>query len=179
VDGGATWVSAVAVDPAGNIYLAGTTQDATLPVTPGAVRTEPPFSLGRADFTETIAFLMELSPAGDRLLYATYYGSGMVGCFKCNWYDNDDYTSTAAFALAIGPSGQVAMAGTAGSCPPITAGVHGNSCYDVINHYVGFVAVFAAGNPLKLSWCASDDTSAITSDLLILPHDCSWAVKTE
>lgn len=54
---------AIAVDAAGSAYVAGTTGD--FPVTPGAFRTTPsPNHLG---------FVAKLSPAGDSLVWATYF----------------------------------------------------------------------------------------------------------
>lgn len=56
----------VAIDGAGNIYVAGEVDDALLQATPGAIQ---PKSGGGADI-----FLMELNPTASKILYATYFG---------------------------------------------------------------------------------------------------------
>jgi uncharacterized protein (TIGR03437 family) len=60
--------NAIAVDAAGNVYVAGETQSPDFPVTRGAFQTTP----GGAQFSRD-AFVVKLSPTGD-LLYSTYLG---------------------------------------------------------------------------------------------------------
>lgn len=65
--------NAIALDAAGNIYLAGGSGSSTLPVTNTA---QPAFG-GTFD-----AFVMKLNPAGNTVIYATYFGgSGGDSCF--------------------------------------------------------------------------------------------------
>ena len=62
-------VSSIAVDAAGNAYVAGTTDSTNFPTTPGAFQTS--FSGGSSD-----AFITKLNPTGSALVYSTYLGSG-------------------------------------------------------------------------------------------------------
>jgi uncharacterized protein (TIGR03437 family) len=59
---------AIAVDTAGNVYVAGETYSASFPVTPGGYQT---VKSGSSD-----AFVAKLNPAGTALLYATFLGGG-------------------------------------------------------------------------------------------------------
>jgi uncharacterized protein (TIGR03437 family) len=97
-----TFSSGIAVDTAGNAYLAGTTSDPEFPVTAGAPQTilagqtEPPNTVDpTAD-----AFAVKLSPDGDGILWGTYLGGSR----------ND-----AAAAIALDGSGKIWLAGTTDS----------------------------------------------------------------
>jgi hypothetical protein len=59
--------NAIAVDAAGNAYIAGRTNSMSFPTTPGAYQTQ----YGGDEFD---AFVTKLSPAGDQLSYSTYLG---------------------------------------------------------------------------------------------------------
>jgi hypothetical protein len=59
----------VAVDSAGNIYLAGTTRSADLPITPEA------FRRNRSSSSSADVFVMKLNPSGDQIMYSTFLGS--------------------------------------------------------------------------------------------------------
>jgi hypothetical protein len=76
----------IALDPAGNIYLAGTTNSIDFPTTPGAPQT------ARAGLQN--AFMSELNPAGSAVLFSTYlggsneaaYGIALDGATPANAY---------------------------------------------------------------------------------------------
>ena len=55
------------MDPTGSVYIAGKTNSLEFPITPGAF--EDTFRGPEYD-----AFVIKLSPAGDRLIYSTYLG---------------------------------------------------------------------------------------------------------
>jgi len=59
-------IARVAPDPAGNVYIAGTTSSTNLPVTAGAFQ--------RVLHGGTDAFVAKLNPAGTALIYCTYLG---------------------------------------------------------------------------------------------------------
>ena len=73
---GATQLSSLAVDSAGNAYLAGYTGDPKFPATPGAYQTI--FAGGPLDVfglpSNTDGFLAKLKPDGSGLVWATYLG---------------------------------------------------------------------------------------------------------
>ncbi|MFN0118907.1 MAG: SBBP repeat-containing protein, partial [Blastocatellia bacterium] len=66
---GADTGQAIAVDAAGNVYVAGVADSAQFPATPGAFQTMP----GRVG---SDAFVAKFNPAGSALVYATYLGGG-------------------------------------------------------------------------------------------------------
>ena len=71
--GGANYAHGVAVDKKGCIYIAGNTTNPNFPTTPGAFqrtfRGPSDASAAHGD-----AFVMKLSPAGDRIIYSTFLG---------------------------------------------------------------------------------------------------------
>ena len=62
-------VNGIALDAAGNVYVAGKTQSADFPTTPGAFQTT--FSGGSID-----AFVAKINPLGSMLVYSTFLGAG-------------------------------------------------------------------------------------------------------
>jgi uncharacterized protein (TIGR03437 family) len=67
--GAATTLNAIAIDAAGNAYLAGRTTDSSLRTTPGSY--QPTYSPSFAD-----AFVAKLNPSGSALAWGTYLNSG-------------------------------------------------------------------------------------------------------
>ena len=90
---------AIAVDAAGNAYLAGMTSSTDFPVTPGAYQTS----------TESVrAFVTKLNPGGTALVYSTYLGGS---------------TADFGMALAVDTAGNVYVAGQTYSTDfPVTPG---------------------------------------------------------
>ncbi len=100
--------SAVAVDAAGNAYMAGTADVTDLPVTAGALQ---PNGIG--------AFVAKVYAAGTGLAYLTYLGSGkqVIQPYLA--------VATAATALAVDASGDAYVAGwTWDPHLPVTAGAY-------------------------------------------------------
>jgi uncharacterized protein (TIGR03437 family) len=92
----------IAVDAAGNAYIAGGASSADFPVTAGALQ------LANRSASASNAFVAKLNPTGSSLLYSTYLGGT----------GNDTATS-----LAIDSAGDVFLAGAATSTDfPVTAG---------------------------------------------------------
>jgi uncharacterized protein (TIGR03437 family) len=85
-------LTSIAVDTAGNAYLAGSTTDTSFPATAGAYQTK---LSGASD-----AFAAKLSPDGSKILWATYLGGA----------GND-----AANSMAVDANGNVWMVGTTAS----------------------------------------------------------------
>jgi uncharacterized protein (TIGR03437 family) len=140
--------NAVALDAAGNIYVGGATTATAFPVTAGSYQTRPPSN-------DTYAFLAEISPNGDKLIYSTYFGGDASRCVggdpgtPCEGVA----TSTDVLALAVAPSGAVVIGGnTTATDLPVTPGVIGPSCKCTQRETAGFLAEFSAGNLAKLVW---------------------------
>src|SRR4051812_48493734 len=92
---------AVAVDPAGNAYVGGSTQGGVFPTTAGAFQTS-----SAADIK---GFVCKLSGSGGDLLYSTYLSGSGFG--------------TEVQGIAVGPDGSAYVTGyTADSDFPVTAG---------------------------------------------------------
>ncbi|HEY1852986.1 MAG TPA: SBBP repeat-containing protein [Solirubrobacterales bacterium] len=140
--GGEDWdrVGGIAIDAAGDAYVAGGTASRNLPVTPGALQaanasTNPEFDN---------AYVAKLDPAGDRFLYVTYLGGSLA--------DEAD-------AIAVDPAGDAYVAGEAGSSDfPTTAGA-------LQRRHRGFSTAFVSvlnpdGNRLLRSTLLGKETQA-------------------
>jgi len=115
---------AIAVDAAGNAYVAGRTTSAEFPVTPGAFQTTYPSSNGGGN-----AFVSKLNPAGTALVYSTYLGGsgGVVNVMATLAYAGGDY----AIGLAVASSGNVYLTGSTASANfPVTRGAFQSSNHD-------------------------------------------------
>lgn len=89
----------IAVDPQGNVYVAGETQSADFPVTPGAFRTQ--YGGGYDD-----AFVAKINPGGTALLFGSYLSSG---------------AAQYGLGMALDSQGRIWLAGTTGtSAFPVT-----------------------------------------------------------
>ena len=95
------WGASVAVDAAGNAYVTGTTLSSDFPTTPGAFETT--FGGG------TDAFVTELNPSGDALVYSTYLGG------SGNDEGNGVALDGAGNAYVTGDTGSTNFPTTAGS----------------------------------------------------------------
>ena len=67
--GSSFWTNPIAVDKAGNAYMAGFTESGDFPVTPGAVQPTNYAAFGGYEITVT-----KLNPTGSGLVYSTYLG---------------------------------------------------------------------------------------------------------
>ncbi len=149
VNQGGTSVNAAAVDESGNIYVTGTTSATDFPVTAGAFQVEPPQNSPFG--TAAYAFLTEISAAGDRAIYSTYFGgsntncSGGSGCIGA-------FGATSGTAIATLSGGAAVIAGnTTATNLPVTPGALGEQCSCGATSQAGFVAEFAPGGA-KLQW---------------------------
>ena len=122
---------AIAVDAAGNAYVAGQTTSANFPTTAGAFDR----SLNIGTFDATDAFVTKLNAAGSGLVYSTFLGGT----------DIDD-----ALAIAVDGSGQAYVGGETGSTNfPTTAGAFDRSINGAFDAFV--VKFNAAGSALVYS----------------------------
>jgi uncharacterized protein (TIGR03437 family) len=108
--GGSSWdyVGGLAVDAAGNTYLAGWTKSADFPVTSGAFQTG--YHPATATSRGYEGYVTKLNPSGSGLVYSTYLGGS----------DDDQI-----FALALDPGGAAYVTGqTASQDFPFTSGAY-------------------------------------------------------
>jgi len=97
---------AVAVDSAGNAYIAGTTNTFSFPVTGGAF--DPTYN-GTSTYTDVT--VSKISASGSNLIWSTYLGGAV--------------SSEYPYALALGASNEVFVAGYTNSTDyPVTAGAY-------------------------------------------------------
>ncbi len=96
----------VAVDGDGNMYVSGTTDSANFPTTSGAFQTSRSPDTDDAGAAVLSAFVTKLKPAGkgtDDLLYSTFLGG--------NSSETHALQGEKALAVAVGPSGNIYVAG--------------------------------------------------------------------
>ncbi len=118
--------NAIAVDGAGNAYVAGRTRSNDFPVTTGA------YQSARAGNDD--AFLLKVDPSGKTLLYSTYLGGG---------------STDEAWGVAVDPAGGVYVAGDTNSDSfPVTNGVFQKTRS---GGYDAFLTKFAADGTLVFS----------------------------
>lgn len=137
--------TSIAVDAAGNAYIAGFTYSADFPITGGALRSS--FS------GQSKAFVLKLSPSGNHLIYSTFLGG-----------TGSDY----ATGIAVDSTGQAYLCGYTGSVDfPVSSnafqGLYGGGTSD------GFFArLNASGSQLiyatYLGGTGNDTASAVALD---------------
>jgi hypothetical protein len=123
----------LAVDGAGNAYLAGTTDDSNFQITAGTLATSA------AGYPNDEAFVLKVGPTG-KLLYSTVIpGNDTNSNDLLQPFTNDFMPS----GIAVDASGDVTIAGTSGLGLPTTTGVVGaqfpNAYINVENPSAGFV----------------------------------------
>jgi hypothetical protein len=107
---------AIAVDAAGDVYVAGQALSTDFPVTQGALQTQS----NGAKTNATNAFVAKLNPSGSALLYSTYLGGSGTQCIGGG---AAGYNGDAALALAVDSSGDAYLAGVTFSKDfPVTQG---------------------------------------------------------
>ena len=135
--------NAIAVDSAGQAYIAGNTKSKDFPVTPGAAQNK---SGGNT------AFVAKLDPAGARLIYATYLGGS---------------TYEDAFGIAVDANGNAFVCGVTGSPDfPATPGAFQTKFTAV--DYEAFAARYSTGGALVwatlIGGSVRESASAIAAD---------------
>ena len=130
-------VRGMAVDSAGNVIVAGTTNSDDYPVTPRAFQTAyaaaaPPFPVvpgsSYRDPPPATGYVTKINATGTGLIWSTYFGGSYA----------DQITG-----MAVGPTGDIFVSGRAGSSDlPALAGTP-DGCRPSANQELGFVARLA------------------------------------
>lgn len=122
----------IAVDAAGNVFVAGSTASDDFPVTAGAFRTRHG-GIGIGDAALGDCFVAKLNDSGSRLIYSTFLGgSASDGCFGLA-------IDAAGSAYVTGAAGSANFPTTQGAMQPIYRG-GGNQTY--VQASDAFVAKF-------------------------------------
>jgi hypothetical protein len=119
------WATAIAMDAAGEAYVAGQTYSTDFPVTQGAFQVQN----NAAGLQVTNAFVTKLNPAGTALLYSTYLGGGGERLVRLGGCGSGQSVPTGeedgADAIAVDAAGNAYVTGTAVSTDfPVTAGAY-------------------------------------------------------
>lgn len=131
----------LALDSAGDAYVAGSAMSADFPVTANAYQSKNNGATHCCDYTTytSNAFLTEMNPTGTGLIYSTYLGGG--GTQNINGPGGFGDT---AYGLGLGANGNVYIVGfTTSKTFPVTAGAF-NTTY-MTEQNMGFVANFDLG----------------------------------
>ena len=125
----------MAVDSAGNVIVAGTTNSSDYPVTAGAFQTaytaaalQPPNMSGYTGPPNSIGYVTKVNATGTALVWSTYFG----GTYQ------DQITG-----MAINPAGEILLSGRAGSNDLVFADIP-DGCRPSPNQVLGFVGRLAA-----------------------------------
>lgn len=111
-------ITAMAVDPDGNAYVAGTTSASGIPVTAGL----PGSATGGYGPMVHGAFLSKISAAGDRILYSTVISGSSKPCGCCSSCFTSPRGATAS-GVALDAAGNAYLTGTADVTDlPVTPG---------------------------------------------------------
>jgi len=150
--------SGVATDSAGNIYIIGST-GAGFPTTAGSLEPQAPV-LAQAGTIEH-GFVMELSAAGDRVVFASYYSGADFVCASgntpCMYFQPPANSSppiiyTTPTAIAVDRSGAITIAGTTNSSNvPVTSSAYATQCNCTNLNLASFLARIAPGGA-SLIW---------------------------
>jgi len=114
---GATTVSAIATDAAGNLYLTGMTFDRAFPVTPG-MPSDSSVSILKQD-----VFVTKISATGDRILFSGMFGGAKIPCPQTSC-SGLRAAVTSGVGIAVDSQGSAYIAGNTNTTDlPVTQGV--------------------------------------------------------
>jgi uncharacterized protein (TIGR03437 family) len=166
---------ALALDAAGNAYIAGDTASADFPVTAGAYQTKFGGAVQDYFYSRGDVFVVKLSPDGSKILYGTYIGGSM----------NDG-----AWGMAVDGSGNVTVVGdTISTDFPTTANAISRTYRGAANQAIdttgdGFLArLNATGSALLYSTYlggrSNDHASAVALDAAGNAYVCGFTYSSD
>jgi uncharacterized protein (TIGR03437 family) len=126
-----TSVGGIALDPAGNLYVTGSTSSADFPTSANAFQKTGPFSSWYVEFSA--AFVMKIPSALDSIAYSTFLsGTDYPSCA----YNSDCTPDAVGGAIAVDENGIVTVSGyTSEFGFPTTPGAFQSECY--CSQYLG------------------------------------------
>jgi len=136
---------AVAIDASSNIYLAGSTTSADLPLTPQPATTPPPAAFQAALATAPDVFVTKLNSAGTAIVFSTYLGGDGADTSAGVGVDS-------AFNVVVAgttTSTNFPVSGSAFQAAPASAGAHAFvSKLDATGHTLAY-STYLSGNGLE------------------------------
>ena len=137
-----TVVNALAVDPAGNIYAAGTTDATDFPVSADAFQKT---GAGGGILPRPYGFVFKISPDGATMLYSTLLGGATANCAGGSHCVGKS-ASTTVNAIAVDGSGIATVAGSTNAPDfPVSSGALQTTCRCQEYANNGFVTQLNAG----------------------------------
>ncbi len=149
--------TALAIDPAGNVYVGGDTTEPDFPTTPGAILSFGP----GGDFFGSLfsySFLLKVSTAG-KLVFSTLLTTGAANCLGGSSCIGRNSTHANIPALAVDSSGTVTVAGAKGGATAST----------------GYVSRIAPDGS-KVLWSAQVGLAYGSVDTLFMAQEANGAI---
>jgi hypothetical protein len=160
---GGDQIYSLALDSAGDVYVAGSVTSADFPVTSNAFQSTNKGATHCCDYLtyDTNAFLTEFNPTATGLLYSTYFG----GSGQQNQNGPGPINGDSVDDIALTSSGRLFMVGFTGSSNfPTTADAFDTTYNSAQN--MGFVAAFNFGTPVTT---AASNTTLVSSANPVVP----------
>jgi hypothetical protein len=178
---GGDMASGLAVDSLGDAYITGSTASANFPVTAGAYQTTNNYVVSGGACGNSCpsgpngynAFVTELNPTGNALIYSTYLGGNGANS-NVESSEHAIGIGDASGALALDGSGNVYVAGQAESATfPVTSGAFQTTIQAFTSAFIGKLALGIPGSGFTIAGTpvtvAVGATSGNTSTISITP----------
>ena len=141
--------SGVALDPTGDIFIAGSTYSQDFPVANAFQSTVSPNQNG---YFGQYGFLTELTPDGSTLVYSTYFAGSQNIVQSCNGQPCWPAPQSAISGVAVDGAGNAYVAGDTNTYDfPIIEGAYQTSNTTTYDQQVGFVSKFDSSGNLAYS----------------------------
>ncbi|MCU1261648.1 MAG: hypothetical protein JWO80_4533 [Bryobacterales bacterium] len=146
---GPAFVNAIALDPAGNAYVTGSTTNVNFPITSNAFQKSGPKNTAFA--TSSYAFVTKISSNGNAIPYSTYLGGDAAAC-RGGSACLPSIGQSSGRAIAIAKDGSMVVAGSTSALDfPVTAGALQTDCKCQFNAPTGFVTSIRSDGTV-LNW---------------------------
>ena len=141
--------SGIALDPTGDIFIAGSTYSQDFPVANAFQSTVSP---NQNDYFGQYGFLTELTPDGSSLVYSTFFGGSQNVVQSCNGQPCWPSPQSTISGVAVDGAGNAYVAGATNTYDfPVTEGAYQTSNTTSYDQQVGFVGKFDSSGKLAYS----------------------------